>query len=385
MTVCSPKTNQLLVFSDDWGRHPSSCQHLVGQLLPELSATWVNTIGMRPPRLDLLTLRRGCGKLRDWWSTETSGTGEASPENLAVLNPRMWPWMSHRWDRALNARLLTRQLHDVSDGAVAVTTIPIVADLIGRLPVRRWVYYCVDDFSVWPGLSAAAMRTMERSLLEKVDCVVAASENLAAAIRPLHPDVSVLTHGVDCDFWADPTEEPPAEIASLSRPLALFWGVVDRRMDADWVLALADRLAAGTIVLAGPHQDPDPRLLSHPRIAAIGPVPFAQLPALARQASVLIMPYADLPVTRAMQPLKLKEYLATGVPVVAADLPAVQPWSDCLQMVVNEQDFVAATLQALQQSRAGLTERNQRLAARLADESWQAKAAHFRTRILTNE
>ncbi len=45
-----------------------------------------------------------------------------------------------------------------------------------------------------------------------------------------------------------------------------------------------------------------------------------ELPALAQQASVLIMPYADLPVTRVMQPLKLKEYLATGRPVVAAPL-----------------------------------------------------------------
>ena len=37
------------------------------------------------------------------------------------------------------------------------------------------------------------------------------------------------------------------------------------------------------------------------------------------------MPYADLPVTRAMQPLKLKEYLVTDRPVVVADLPADQP------------------------------------------------------------
>ena len=48
----------LLVFSDDWGRHPSSCQHLVRHLLPRRRVTWVNTIGMRPPRLDLATAKR---------------------------------------------------------------------------------------------------------------------------------------------------------------------------------------------------------------------------------------------------------------------------------------------------------------------------------------
>ena len=60
------KSTHFLVFADDWGRHPSSCQHLVRRLLDRHTATWVNTIGMRPPRLDLLTLKRGLGKVRQW-------------------------------------------------------------------------------------------------------------------------------------------------------------------------------------------------------------------------------------------------------------------------------------------------------------------------------
>ena len=48
-------------------------------------------------------------------------------------------------------------------------------------------------------------------------------------------------------------------------------------------------------------------------------------PALAREAAVLIMPYADLPVTRAMQPLKLKEYLATDRPRRRRRSPRDQP------------------------------------------------------------
>jgi len=49
-------------------------------------------------------------------------------------------------------------------------------------------------------------------------------------------------------------------------------------------------------------------------------------------ADVIIMPYADRPVTRAMQPLKLKEYLATGKPVVVRNLPATRGWTDCLDL-----------------------------------------------------
>jgi len=59
-------TNRLIVFSDDWGRHPSSCQHLVSHLLDCCEVTWINTIGMRPPRFDLTTLKRGLDKIQQW-------------------------------------------------------------------------------------------------------------------------------------------------------------------------------------------------------------------------------------------------------------------------------------------------------------------------------
>ena len=71
---------------------------------------------------------------------------------------------------------------------------------------------------------------------------------------------------------------------------------------------------------------------------ALPPVPYEELPSLAARATVLVMPYADLPVTRAMQPLKLKEYLATGKPVVVRALPATGPWADCLDAAVADQD-----------------------------------------------
>src|SRR5207253_4130338 len=125
------------------------------------------------------------------------------------------------------------------------------------------------------------------------------------------------------------------------------WGVIDRRMDAGAVQRLAGDLEQGTIVLVGPQADPDPKLLRCPRVVRLPAVPFALLPRLAREAAVLIMPYADLPVSRAMQPLKLKEYLATGLPVVVRDLPANREWADCLDLVDSPETFSRAVLTRL--------------------------------------
>jgi hypothetical protein len=104
------------------------------------------------------------------------------------------------------------------------------------------------------------------------------------------------------------------------------------------------------------------------------PVPFAQLPQLARAADVLIMPYIDAPVTRAMQPLKLKEYLATGTPVVVRDLPATREWQDCLDLAATPGEFSRLVRHRLTE---GVSENQQRARVRLDGEGWSEKTRLF--------
>jgi hypothetical protein len=171
-----------LIFADDWGRHPSSCQHLARHLLSDYEVWWVNTIGTRRPGWNGVTLRRGREKLRRWFAG--SRFDRELPAGLHVVDPPMWPWFARPHDRWLNRQVLTRRLRPLLDAlpgpVFAVTTIPLLADLAPRLPARRWVYYCVDDFAAWPGLDQPTLERMERRLLSQVDAVVAAG---AGALR----------------------------------------------------------------------------------------------------------------------------------------------------------------------------------------------------------
>jgi glycosyltransferase involved in cell wall biosynthesis len=368
----------LLVFADDWGRHPSSCQHLVSRLLDRHPTAWVNTIGTRKPRFDLDTFRRGLEKLRHW--TRPSNREQVSlPANLRVLNPRMWPSFDSRLARWLNRRLLAPPLiaaaREFAEQPVVITTLPLVADLIGVLPVRRWVYYCVDDFTVWPGLDGDTLRRMEGELVKRVDVLISVSETLQARLAGMGRPSHLLTHGVDIDFWQVPSGGFSVPVLQgAERPLIVFWGVVDRRMDTAFLTALTRVLQKGTVVFAGPEADPDPALTALPRLVRTGPLLFEHLPALAREAAVLVMPYADLPVTRAIQPLKLKEYLATGRPVVVRDLPATRPWGDCLDLVATPEEFAAAVERRLAE---GVPEAQRLARRRLAGEGWDEKARTF--------
>lgn len=367
----------LLVFADDWGRHPSSCQHLVRQLIGRQPVLWVNTIGTRPPRFDSMTVRRAWGKLGGW--TRPAGRSGASLEPPDVVSPWMWPWFRTGFDRRLNRSLINRQLTPMlarqTGPLTAVTTIPIVADLIGTLPVDRWVYYCVDDFGQWPGLDREALIRMERTLVDAADVLIAASDALRDRLAGMGREAHLLTHGVDLEFW--PGDAPTAAwpmLDQLRRPLVVFWGLIDRRLDVQILDRLGKDLTDGTIVLVGPEQDPDPALNHIPGVVRLPAVPYEQLPGLAREAAVLVMPYADLPVTRAMQPLKLKEYLATGRPVVVADLPANRAWADALDLADSPETFTAAVRRRIA---TGLPTSQRAARARLADEGWAAKAQSF--------
>lgn len=372
-----------VVFADDWGRHPSSCQHLFRRLIPQHRTFWVNTIGLRRPTFDLASLSRALEKMRQW--TRRRPTEAAPlPANLSVSNPRMWPWFSTGLDRALNRFLLARHLRrltaPLTEAPVVVTTLPIVADLIPEFREWRWVYYCVDDFSQWPGVDGKAIQRMEKLLVERCDALVAVSETLRDKMRRQGRTAELLTHGVDLELFASVERAAPLpELDRLERPLVVFFGVIDRRMDTEWVQALAGSLTTGTVLLVGPQDNPDPVLRQTPRVVLAPPLAYDRLPSLARAAAVLIMPYADLPVTRAMQPLKLKEYLATGKPAVVRDLPANRAWTDCLDLVATSAAFVTAVRQRLE---TGLPPEQAAARGRLNAEGWAEKARRFEEAII---
>ncbi|MFO0936657.1 MAG: hypothetical protein U0798_09115 [Gemmataceae bacterium] len=390
MPESSPCKPPLLVFSDDWGRHPSSCQHLIGKLLPTRNVVWVNTIGTRPPRFDWQTAKRIVEKARQWSgiggnrrekaanAQSVPGGLSSQPSNPRIVSPKMWPSFKSRFGRSLNKSLLLRSLTPVIESLpsppIVVTTLPLVADLIGKLNVKRWVYYCVDDFGEWPGYDGATMRTLERDLVPKVDEIVAVSDTLVNHLKELGRESHLLTHGVDLDHWRVPQADNAEEFANIEGPYTVFWGVIDRRMDIDFVKHLAENLTKGTIVLFGPQDNPDPLLFQLPRVVVKSAVPFSRLPAIAASASVLIMPYADLPVTRAIQPLKLKEYLATGKPAVVRALPSTRGWNSACDVCETKETFTQAVNDRL---RKGILVSQRTEREQLDAESWAGKARLF--------
>jgi glycosyltransferase involved in cell wall biosynthesis len=331
---------------------------------------FVESVGLRPPAPLASThdLRRTLARLRGF----AAGVREVEPR-LHVLSPVV-PVVG---PPALRAVALLALAHGAARAArrlrferpVLWAFLPTALPLADRLAPRALVYHCVDHYAANPGVDAAWVDALERRMLARADVVFATSAPLAERLRAQGAaEVTLVPNVADVALFArahEPLAEPP-ELAELARPRALYVGnLAAYRVDAALLGAAAD--AAGALVLVGPiglgetaATPPALRaLLARPNVAALGPRSPEALPALMRHCDVGLVPFLENDHTRASLPLKLWEYLAAGLPVVATPLPSLRELgaAGTLRLAAGPAAFADAVRAAASEPRARRAER----------------------------
>ena len=253
--------------------------------------------------------------------------------------------MAKAWDRAL-ARAAARM--GMREPAVIVTH-PLLAGLSELRWARTVTFYASDDWTAypphrrwWPAYteSFAAVRVRRRR-------VVTVSETLRERLAPTGPS-AVVPNGLEPSEWiGDPT--PPGWQRDMLRPLLLYVGSLDARLDVPGVVAMARALPQATVVLAGPLLDPAhlSPLRAEPNVEVHPTLPRAAVAGLIRVADVGLIPHVRSALTEAMSPLKLYEYLAGGLPVVGADLAPLRGIDPRVLLVGDSAGYPAAVSRAL--------------------------------------
>ncbi|MBD3315652.1 MAG: glycosyltransferase family 1 protein, partial [Chitinivibrionales bacterium] len=158
------KGHDILVLSDDWGRHQFSCQHIVERLLPFNRVLWVNTIGFRTIKLNRYDIRRALEKMQSWIRAKPARGNTVNPiSNLHIINPVCLPFGGRKAVRLFNDlsvrhSIREQTLHLGIKNSILITTLPTAAGVTGTLGECLSVYYCVDDTSLWPGNDGDLMR-----------------------------------------------------------------------------------------------------------------------------------------------------------------------------------------------------------------------------------
>jgi glycosyltransferase involved in cell wall biosynthesis len=360
----------------DWDTELWTNQHhLMSRLARENRVLFVESLGLRQPQLAGRDLARIARRLR---------RGLAPPravDGLHVLSPLVLPLHRHAAVRSLNRRLLRAQVRRAARALgmkrpILWAYVPQAEALIEALDPGLEVYHCVDDIAAQAGVDTASFRAAERRFASRADLVLASAPALAARMRELSKNVLYAPNVADTELFAralepspppqstpapgapDPSRSDPSPsaprtsnpsrpdpspldpihpapvtedpaVAALPRPRIVFTGaIVAKKLDVPLLTALARARAEWSFALVGPVGAGDPgtdvsALSDEPNIHLLGTRTYEQLPGVLRAADAGLIPYARNALTESIFPMKVYEYLAAGLPVVATPLPAL--------------------------------------------------------------
>ena len=336
--------------SADWATELPINQHqLMGRLAAENNVLFVESLGLRKPQLAGRDLSR-------LWRRLKRGLRGArpAPEGLHVLSPLVLPLHSKEAVRRLNRWLLRRQVKRAArklgmKQPILWAYVPQAEDVIGVLDPSLVVYHCVDDVAAQKGVDADSFREAEERFARRADLVLASAPALAERMRTLSDHVLYAPNVADTGTFATALEPGPVDpdIDALPRPRLVFQGaIVATKLDVQLLAEVAKLRPEWSIVLVGPRGAGDPTgdlssLDNAPNIHMIGPRPANDLPKVLRGADIGLIPYAINDLTRSVFPMKVYEYLAAGLPVLATPLPALDE-VDAIETVSTAEDLVAA-------------------------------------------
>jgi glycosyltransferase involved in cell wall biosynthesis len=300
--------------------------------------------------------------------------------SLAVMTPPPLPLYAGVLESQMTAIIAARVRGAYRrlglDDPIVIVTLPSFARVAFRLPHASVVYNRSDRHSAFAGADAARIGQFEDLLFSSADAILYSNSSLHRCEAPaLRGRAHLIGHGTDTEMFRPDGPQAP-ELAHLPRPRAGFFGDIRRRaLDLDLVAAVADLCPDVQFVLGGPQLDDLSALRARRNIAFVDACPHERMPERWRALDVAILPYGRNDWTEAIEPIKLIEIIATGLPVVGTSIPALRERSD-----IGLADDPVALAAALRRALAGPRDAASRVpGANAAAPPWEVIA----DRILT--
>ncbi len=372
----------ILCFASGYDAPPTSKHHVMHVLAERNTVLWVNYHASRAPTpssSDAIHIARKLGEVL---------CGLRSPRrNLYVLTPLVVPLPGFAWARRVNRELLLCQIRRAMDrlrrGPLQIWSFtPDVAYALGHFGEEKTVYYCVDDHASFTGYDRQQVLRDEEDLCRRADLVVTTSMVLQKAKEPWNPNTILVPHGVDYEHFSKAVTNnlpTPGDIADIPHPRLGFFGLIRDWVDLDLLAEIARMRPDWHIVMIG-DADSSVDLAKYrpiPNIHFLGRRPYADLPAYCRQFDVGLIPFKVNELTRAVNPIKLREYLAAGLPVVSTPMLEVQRYSRLISTADSPSAFALALDAVLM---CAPSEREMR-AREMSAEAWPAKVHAIQDRL----
>lgn len=364
----------VVYFGNDWhAENRTSSHHVAMRLAATLPVLYVDSPGMRAPGGSGRDLRKALRKLA------------ASLRPPQRVDANLWrctvPQLPFRrvpgvgaFNRLFSRWAVRRAMRHAGIGrCLSWFVVPHPGFLAGHLGEALCVYYCIDDYAAHPGVDADAIAACDLALTRAADLVFVAPPALVAAKQRLNPHTVFAPHGVDAALFAQAQSAAtpvPDEALALPGPVVGYFGSVHDWIDIELIDWLAGQRPQWSFLLVGHCATDVSALRARPNVHLAGARPYSTLPQWAKRFDVAMIPYRLNRQVAHANPLKLREYLATGKPVVSVRNPEIDKFAGLVHVVEGREAFLAA----LDRCVAGDTA--EAIAARMAavaDQTWERR------------
>lgn len=334
------KDRNIFVFSDDWGRYPSTLQH-IGKILAKYNKIiWVGSLGLRKPRFSIKDLRRINEKLKRIFIFSKSSSNAVVIE----FTPFILPFHDFPLVRKINSFLLLAQLKKMIakhhfTNPILLTSSVIIEPIADKLGATSISYVCLDDFTLFNG-AFKCINELEKKLLEKVDCYFAISDKLLDSRLPSKGRSYFLPQGADFEHFNNIASNSVQRLEHISHPIIGFFGLIAPWVNLNLIKSSALAYPDFSFVIIGKNEVKLDLLLDLKNVYYLGEVAYSNLPEYAKEFDVGLIPFEVNDLTISANPLKLLEYFSLGLPVVATDLPEIRKFNNWVLIAKSEKEFV---------------------------------------------
>jgi glycosyltransferase involved in cell wall biosynthesis len=336
---------------EDWWYHNRGHydMQMMRQLSSRMPVLYVNSIGMRTPspgegRIFFSRVRRKLRSMRRGLVPVGNG--------LSVFSPILLP---SKAGIALGGRWVVRAVRAAArkqgiDRPLVWVACPTAAGFLEALDPAAVVYQRTDRYECFSGVDVDRIRNLDEWLKARADLTIFCSTVLYEREAGDCRRACYVDHGVDFDRFVSAARErssEPSDMASLPQPRIGFVGGIDAHtFDAELFLEVAGRLPDAHFALIGACSLPQ-LWCDLPNVSLLGRRPYEDVPRYMAACDVLIMPWNRSPWIEACNPVKLKEYLAVGRPVVSRGFPELRRYDGLVRIAGNADEFVEALQAAL--------------------------------------
>ncbi|HHI03198.1 MAG TPA: glycosyltransferase, partial [candidate division Zixibacteria bacterium] len=333
-SVISEIIQLIICYAEDWGRLPSSTQHLMRQLSKKYTILWVDSLGLRAPSISKGDSKRILSKIKKFFK----GIKEAE-QNIFVLSPLVIPLYKYSLVRFINRQILKAYIRlflrkHRFERFLQWSSCPSSAIMLNSLGELANIYYIGDEFSEFTQFDSDLVGHLEQRLLVGSDMLLVVSERLMETKSQFNALTFKLLHGCDYKHFSKTmklsNDDIPSDIKNIPHPIIGYYGLIRDWFDFDMLKSIFQKRRDWSLLLIGPSDTDIYEIVNLPNVHSLGARPYESLPFYLKAFDVCLIPYRKTEITINANPLKLLEYLSSGKPVVTTDLPSAYQYQEGL-------------------------------------------------------